>query len=805
MHSIVNCCILLFSVAISSGYPATRDYAIGCISDSLQTPIKKFTIRGTFTMDTCLGSDESGKIIVTLPESSSVAFLVSAPEFKDTLIFKKRDDPIPTTIILKKNPVIYQLQEMTVTSSHLKSDSLPYRESSTNFTTHDILTTAGAVEDIGRYIGTLPSTVSGIGEGYDNTFFVRGGRPSEIVFLVDGIEMENINHFSKADGSGGPIGFINSEYLDNAQFFAGNMPAYCPPRLSSTVDLHMKTGVFSKLKQSVGCKLTGGMVSAQGPLVSNRISFIAAGRYVDFMPLRAFIKDAGIPMLYDVFGKIALISGDDVNVSTTVIYSKNKYNYDYPIVRLSDNGVLFNNDMDQKQGVDQGGAGVSVRLSRGAISHELHATASFRNGTDEESLVHFNDSFFMSLYARNPVDRQGDDRRHLTISTKSVVPLFGENSFASFGIRLNRNDYAFSMADQSQHNGEYVFCINGNPYPFFWQINPVESSIHLSSSDAGAFLEYCPHFGMLQTSAGLRADYFRLLHDIALSPRVSGSLFFGSAGSFSGNFGCYNQFPTDLPSFIFSFFSQNRSLSSDSLQALEQKFMERAQPLRCMQGSCGYDRKFYGSIETNIEAYYKWYDREYRSISPAQLALITIDEKGFTALREQNGERRAYGVELTIKDPSDRRLFYSVSGSLFDVKNRYGDGAWYDDWTNVRYTYSVNLGSFFKKSHMVSVSLRGSGGRPFCDQYIMTDCQGRNVAVVDSATALFSQRLGALFVANARYVYSTKIGRMGLDAFIEVLNIFNYKPTLEYKFNGERFVEVKPFGITPIVGCTVHL
>jgi hypothetical protein len=46
---------------------------------------------------------------------------------------------------------------------------------------------------------------------------------------------------------------------------------------------------------------------------------------------------------------------------------------------------------------------------------------------------------------------------------------------------------------------------------------------------------------------------------------------------------------------------------------------------------------------------------------------------------------------------------------------------------------------------------------------------------------------------------------MEVEAFIEALNIFNYTPTLEYKFNGVRFVEVKPFGFTPIIGVTVHL
>jgi hypothetical protein len=37
-----------------------------------------------------------------------------------------------------------------------------------------------------------------------------------------------------------------------------------------------------------------------------------------------------------------------------------------------------------------------------------------------------------------------------------------------------------------------------------------------------------------------------------------------------------------------------------------------------------------------------------------------------------------------------------------------------------------------------------------------------------------------------------------------VLNVLDYTPTLEYKWSGNRFVEVKPFNITPILGATVY-
>jgi hypothetical protein len=802
MLSLVRWCSWFVIGMAASACPELREYAPHCVSETFRTPIKQFSICSAFFIDTCLHSDDSGKVVITIPESSAFSYTVSAPGYQDTVLTFENGQPIPETLVLKGNE-LDRLPNLTVTAASTPGPLAPYRQSLTAFDAIDLTTTAGAVEDIGRYIGTLPSTVSSIGEGYDNTFFVRGGRPSEIVFLVDGIEMENINHFSKANGSGGPIGFINSDYLDKVQFLAGNMPVSSPPRLSSTVDIRMKNGSFSKTKQSAGCKLTGGMVSAEGPLAVDKSSFIAAGRYVDFKTLRTFTKDAGVPKLYDVFGKVAILAGESMDLSATGIFSNSTYRYNYHF-QPSDNGTLFDNVMNQKERIDQGGAGVSLHYNHGAISHVVNASLSFRNGANTDSLAHFSDSFYTSNYARNPVTQLSDGRRHLTVSAKSNMPLFGEDNLLSFGVRLNRNDYSFSMSDQSQHSGRYIFCNGALPDTIVWQLNPNEKSICFGSMESGAFLEYFLNRGILQASGGLRADYYGLLSSLALSPRLSGSLQFGNAGIFSGNFGLYHQFPTDMPSCMFSFFSQKTDISNDSVKALEEYFMGHMQPLRCLQGSCGYERSFFSGIETRVEAYYKWYDREYSYVSPTWQYIFSIDSKGRMELRDQDGKRKAYGVELSIRNRHDRRLFYSLAGSLFDVKNKYGDGTWHNDWTNMGHTYSIDVGSLLRKRHMLSISLRGSGGRPMYGQTIFMDCRGRKSAVPDTASSFFSQRLKSLSVANLRYEYSMKIGGMEVDAFIEALNIFNYTPTLEYKFNGDHFVEIKPFGFTPILGCTVH-
>jgi hypothetical protein len=143
---------------------------------------------------------------------------------------------------------------MVVKASRAPRDTGIRQHSSVSFSSKEIKTSAGAVGDISRYLTTMSSIVSSLGDKFDNTLYVRGGRPTEVSFVVDGIEFENINHFSQANGSGGPIGFLNFEFIKSVRFYPGNIPVSYPDKISSIVDIDMRSGSFSTVKSSAGLK-----------------------------------------------------------------------------------------------------------------------------------------------------------------------------------------------------------------------------------------------------------------------------------------------------------------------------------------------------------------------------------------------------------------------------------------------------------------------------------------------------------------------------------------------------------------------
>jgi len=474
------------------------------------------------------------------------------------------------------------LPRRIVSARRIKEDLHPREIGSFAFSGNDLQNTPGTAGDISRYLGTLPSVVSGLGEKYDNTLYVRGGRPSEIIFLVDGIELENINHFSQANGSGGPIGFLNSDFVGSVRFYSANMPAEYPARLSSVADIAMKSGSMERFSGSAGVRLTGGTLSADGPLSGINGSYAIAGRYIDFSPLHTFIGDAGIPRLGDLYVKVLSIADEHLDVSATGVLSHNRYRYAFPIFEAGDTGGLFTNTINEMQRIDQGGGGLSLHYENGAFANSSNVSISFRNGAIYDSLSSFSDPFALQHYAKNPVHEDRDDRIHLAATSRSVIFLPG-NQTVTLGARLNKNAYDFGLSDESQRQGECIVCENGAPVTVTVTQTPREQSLHLDGNEAGAFAAHTLDAGAAHTSAGVRADYFGLINDAAFSPRFAAMVLMGDAGVLTGNAGLFHQFPTDLPSLVFGYLSTFSAMSGDSLQLIAERLFSSAKPVRCVQ------------------------------------------------------------------------------------------------------------------------------------------------------------------------------------------------------------------------------
>jgi hypothetical protein len=112
--------------------------------------------------------------------------------------------------------------------------------STTNFSSEEIRRAPGSAGDVSRIMASLPS-IAKVNDQL-NSLIVRGGTPTENGFYVDNIEIPNINHYPLQGSSGGPIGLINVDFIEDVDFSAGGFPVVYGDRLSSIMDMKFREG-----------------------------------------------------------------------------------------------------------------------------------------------------------------------------------------------------------------------------------------------------------------------------------------------------------------------------------------------------------------------------------------------------------------------------------------------------------------------------------------------------------------------------------------------------------------------------------
>jgi len=75
-----------------------------------------------------------------------------------------------------------------------------------------------------------------------NDVMVRGGSPSENLFVVDGIEVPNINHIAVEGTTGGFTSMIDTSIIESVDVKAGGYDARYSSRLSSLIEIHTSEG-----------------------------------------------------------------------------------------------------------------------------------------------------------------------------------------------------------------------------------------------------------------------------------------------------------------------------------------------------------------------------------------------------------------------------------------------------------------------------------------------------------------------------------------------------------------------------------
>ncbi len=155
-------------------------------------------------------------------------------------------------------------------------------------TPREVETSAGTFGDLSRFL----QTVAGVTGDNDqrNDVLVRGGNPSENLFVIDNIEIPSINQLALSDTTGGFVSMLDANAIQQILLHEDAYDSKFEERLSSVVDISTRPSgaVTRKTTSEFGIAGTGG--SMVRPLGQDGSLFVSVRRSM----MQDFTNDIGL-------------------------------------------------------------------------------------------------------------------------------------------------------------------------------------------------------------------------------------------------------------------------------------------------------------------------------------------------------------------------------------------------------------------------------------------------------------------------------------------------------------------------------
>jgi len=677
----------------------------------------------------------------------------------------------PITIEIKLAPAQVQLGEAVVVAEAFRRDGQTVT-STQLLTSEEVRRTPGVNEDVVRAIALLPG-VAVLGGGR-NDLAVRGGAPFENLFLIDNIEVPNINHFGAQGSTGGPISLINIALVRDVSLSTGGFGTKFGDKLSSVTNLSLRQGNDQKLAGEINLSATGFGVIAEGPM-GNKGTFLVSARrsYLDLIfSLAGF---GFIPQYWDFSGKFTY----DVTASDKLSFL---------IIGALDN-IKFNNTEENLYGnsrtiapsQDQYFSGLTWRhlLSNGYMNVTLGRTFTTFNTSQQDSLAN---TIFQTL------SREGENSLRADVVT-----------FPTSTLELNAGfiaKYASNLAYQVTLPGEVRLNASGVSAPL-----NVDTSF--TAFRIGAYAQAMwTASEQWKFTLGLRADHYAFLADgnTVLAPRGSISFLPNPEMTISLNGGRYYQ----APQYIW--------LIGDATNPANLR------PIKADQVVLSWEWIVTPDMKVQVEGYYKSYHsyitRPFRPqavLSPSGFGDVYTDIPfGLEPLTNQ-GAGRAYGLEFFIqKKLSNAIPIYGLTSiSINRTEFTALDGVVRLGSFDTPIIGTIALGWRPSAEWEISSKLRLSQGlntTPFITTSERSAVTGFPVGSLDFAYFNQGDRLPFFYALDARIDKRWFFSGWQLVAYIDVQNVTGRRNVSDYQYDQQTqsVTANQSFGILPTIGINVQ-
>jgi outer membrane receptor for ferrienterochelin and colicin len=661
----------------------------------------------------------------------------------------------PNRIDVELQEIPYQLDEVTVQDDYFSKSPLE-KVSTTKFNYEEIRRSPGAFEDVVRALSVLPGVAQAAAGR--NDLIIRGGAPYENLFLVDGIKIQNINHFGNQGSTGGPISYINLDFVKSTSFSAGGFPVNYGDKLSSVLSIKLKNGRSDRIggKATISSSQFG--LNLEGPIAKNSDFIFSIRRsYLDFI-----FKAAGfafVPEYYDMISKVNIKLDSKNSLSFFIIGALDKVNFfnDTPEKRFDNSRTIGS---DQKQYTLAGK--YQKIFERGFLDISLSRNYVNYNSSQKDTLQ-------IPVYTNLSTEIENSLKTDVTlkVSTENEINIGTELNLVEFN-----SDIYFPSKVTSFGDSLDTINYNTNHNFFKW----------------GGYLNYNSILtDKIIVNLGIRGDYFNGINTkYYFSPRLSLSYKLSDVSNINMSAGIYYQ----SPSYLWLNNSKNKDLKN----------------IKVNQYILGYESRLKEDILFKVEGFIKDYSNYPVSTLRPYLILANtgagFSDDNYTSLGldplQSSGKGLTKGVEFSLqKKLSDIPYYGIVSLTISNSDFTPLDGIERPGLYDQNVMFNISGGYKFSAEWEGSFKFRFASGSP----YTPFGINGNQLVSDYNSRRLIPSHSLDLRI-DKRWNFSTSV----LIIYLDIQNIYNRRNTNSVRWDPRimKVDESSSIGILPSLGISLE-
>lgn len=720
-------------------------------------PFANVVIQGTAIGAT---TNDDGQYEITGIQPGQYNLVATFVGFEDLVVYEVQvTNARPALVDFAMTEISEQLEEVVVTGSNsfFKPDESPL--SLHTIGTTEVKRMPGGNRDISKVVRALPGVAST--PSFRNDIIIRGGAPSENTFYLDGIQIPIINHFQTQGSSGGPVGMINVDLLQEVNFYSGAFPANKGNTMSSVFDFKLKEGrtdhwTFNGI---VGATDLG--VTFDGP-VSPKSSLVISARRSYLKFLFNIFNLPFLPVYNDAQFKYTFKPNEKSRLTLLGIGAVDDFelNFDAPekaetdaereeaeyILNILPVSTQWNYTVGLRYDHFREHGTTTVVVSRNTLNNE---SVKYQ-GNDESS----KDNLIQQYQSRETENRIRIEDYQVHGDVKINFGVSAE--FATY----DTQDFTKLVTQQGVTIRDFESLLNIMKYGVFGQISNT-------------------YFNKLTLSLGFRTDANNFSPEMnnpldQISPRLSASYKFSDLLSLNFNTGIYYQLPS------YSVLGYRNSQTGD----LKNK-ANGVQYIRSKHLVSGLEFNLKNNARITAEGFFKWYD-QYPFLLEDSISLANLGaDFGVVGNAPVNSSSngRSYGLELMLQQKLYAGFYGVASYTYVRSEFQNGDNSYApSSWDN-RHLVSITGGKRFEKNWELGIRWLFTGGSPYTPYDIQETVRRENWDVrpygIPDYSRLNTSRISAFHQLDIRIDKKYYFRKWSLNVYLDVQNLYNHVTTFQ--------------------------